>query len=235
MRDWFLRHPRQSVKLLVLLVVMSALALLSWYVHKPGVLPIEEVTVIGVTNHNEDDVKSIVTTYLNHGLFSVDVLAIKNNLTRLFWIADVNVERIWPNKLAVRVFPEHIVAFWNDDKVIDQYGEAYPLPQNANFKDMPVLTGPKDSQIQMLDYYQRFSEILAPISLKITKLELLPNQDWQLWLDNGINIALGHTNVLDRLSRFVSVYDKVFAKRFKAAKHVDFRYPNGMAVQWSRK
>jgi len=88
--------------------------------------------------------------------------------------------------------------------------------------------------LKVLSMLQQGDAILEALSLYITQLHPNLDNDWQMTLNNGMNLQIGEHQPLTRLQRFVTVYPKVFATSKKAAKNIDLRYPNGMAVRWGK-
>ena len=44
-----------------------------------------------------------------------DVVEVKTQLESLEWVHHVNVMKDWPSGLVVEVFPQQVIAYWNDD------------------------------------------------------------------------------------------------------------------------
>jgi cell division protein FtsQ len=57
-------------------------------------------------------------------------------------------------------------------------------------------------------------------------------KSWRLTLKNDVEIAIGREQVMEKLRRFVTVYDKFLNSVWGDIKAIDARYPNGIAVRW---
>jgi len=107
-------------------------------------------------------------------------------------------------------------------------------PKETFTAELPRFSGPKGQQIYMLKYHNEINRLLVPLRAKISYLELTPFLTWKLTLNNGINMQMGHKDVLTRLGHFVKVYPKIVGTRADYVDYIDLRYPNGMAVRWKK-
>ena len=141
-----------------------------------------------------------------------------------------SVRKQWPNRLKVYLVEQTPVARWNEDLMLNPYGESF----NAEGKSLglPQLFGPGGSEKTALEGYNAMQSLLAGRELTIAELSLSERYAWQVQLKNGIEVNLGRQEFIDRLQRFVDVYP-LLAKQPKAIQYVDLRYDTGLAVGWS--
>jgi cell division protein FtsQ len=57
-------------------------------------------------------------------------------------------------------------------------------------------------------------------------------KSWRLTLKNDKEIAIGREEVMEKLRRFVTVYDRFLSSVWGDVKAIDVRYSNGVSVQW---
>jgi cell division protein FtsQ len=105
--------------------------------------------------------------------------------------------------------------------------------------DLPRLSGPDGTSVQVYNAYRDFQEALGVDGLKISALTLTARRSWQLELqgeadDQGLTVVLDHDQPRRRLERFMAVYRSNLASQLTAIRQVDLRYANGFAVQWRR-
>jgi cell division protein FtsQ len=62
------------------------------------------------------------------------------------------------------------------------------------------------------------------------QISLSPRHAWQLRLNNGMVLELGHEQSQQRLGRFVAVYPYSLASMQHTVNYVDLRYQNGFAA-----
>lgn len=194
--------------------------------------PIKTVRVYGLSHINHQEVQTILLPLVKNSFFSVDVERIRDTLLQLAWVSDTFVRRSWPDEIEITVLEKTPIARWNGDILLSQSGELFKPKQANDINYLPDFNGPDGQHVFMLDYFTKINRLLTPLHAKISYLELTPYQTWQLKLDNGIILKVGHKDILTRLDHFVKVYSKIVGERSRDVDYIDLRYPNGMAIRW---
>ena len=83
-----------------------------------------------------------------------------------------------------------------------------------------------------MQQYQDLSTLLRSRGLEIVALKCDNKKSWRLTLKNDKEIAIGREEVMEKLRRFVTVYDKFLSSIWGDVKTIDVRYSNGVSVQW---
>lgn len=70
--------------------------------------------------------------------------------------------------------------------------------------------------------------------LSIDELVLSERYSWQLTLSDGVRLNLGREERVERVQRFMDVYQEIKDKQQdnKLVDYVDLRYDTGVAVGW---
>ncbi|MFI4937648.1 MAG: cell division protein FtsQ/DivIB [Candidatus Berkiellales bacterium] len=200
----------------------------------PANFPILSVKFVGERKFiAEQDLRKMVRQEINEGFFRLKVSNLRAQLLSLPWVKEVDIRKVWPDQLVVH-FAEHTpAALWDKAGLLSSKGTLFePEFLAKKFSYLPLLTGPEGRHSQVWDQFSEMSEILAPLKLKITQMELAPRGAWQLRLSNGITVVLGTDDILQRLRRFVQVYQKQLSQRAREMAYVDLRYTSGMAIGW---
>lgn len=161
--------------------------------------------------------------------FTLDV----NNVYRLVesqpWVYRASVRKQWPNTLKIYLVEQVPVAQWNDDMLLNPYGDTF----NASGENLglPRLFGPGGSEKTALEGYNAMQSLLKTANMPIAELSLSERYAWQIQLANGIELNLGRQEFIDRLQRFIDIYP-LLARQEKPVKYVDLRYDTGVAVGW---
>lgn len=179
-------------------------------------------------------VQKQIAPLMSANFFSVNLQKIQASLQGLPKVATVEVRRIWPNALWIRIEDEQIVARWGSQGLVNNYGEAITANDYADIQKLPIFMGPPGKGVKMLDYYQRMQSLLDAIPLSMVILQVDDNNNWDTTLNDGIILHLGDEDVLTRMRRFVKVYPKLFKGREGQVKSIDLRYHSGMAVAWKK-
>lgn len=196
---------------------------------------IEIVRVEGAfgTLTRSDIEKSLVGLVAGHSLLDVPMRAIAQELDALSWVAAVDVYRIWPHGLVVRVTEKVPVARWNGAGFISHAGDVFQ-PENATvIGALPELRGPDDKATRVMEFYQAANSMLTPLGLGIRRLTLNQQLSWEIVTDNGVRILVDQQDGASRLRRFLRVYDKHLATVGDRIDSVDLRYIGGFAVHWT--
>lgn len=223
---------RYILALIILLIIAGAWC--GFKLFNPNVLPIRSVVVNGDLRFiRKDKLTKTLQPLVAQGFFSVNPSKIQVALQQLSWVADVEVHRVWPDKVVIDISACKPVAYWNDDAFLNAYGEIFmPQPMIAPSQILPHFFGKQDQTVKMLDNYQQMNNILSPLRLRVALLQY-DDPDWQIKLNNGISLQLGQRHILERLTRFVKTYKKILSShRNMVPENVDLRYSNGLAVSF---
>ena len=195
--------------------------------------PLHEITVHGQLEHTGHDAVARATqSRLRGNFFAVDLAEVRAALEALPWVRSVRVRRAWPDRLEVTI-EEHVpLAHWGAQATVNTHGERFDARGDAV---LPQLDGPEGTASDVAQRFRRFSEILAPLGLRVQRLALTPRFAWQLTLDSGLHVELGRDvgahPAEARLARFAAVYNATLAKVQQRHAYVDLRYPNGFALR----
>ncbi|HJW25585.1 MAG TPA: cell division protein FtsQ/DivIB [Rhodocyclaceae bacterium] len=229
-----------------LLFVAGLAALLAaaavWLVRMPA-LPIRQVVFAQELQHvRRLDVEQALPAALKGNFFSINLEAVRGALEKLPWVRKVEVRRVWPAKLEVRVEEHRAAARWEDGRnpgrgeLVNTYGEIFPAAlAEEEVTGLPRLYGPLGTAPELLKRYGEFTAAFRPVGQKPVQLVQSPRLAWQLKLDNGMVVDLGREQpkapLGARLQRFVEVYPAMVAARPALPSAVDLRYPNGFAMR----
>jgi len=86
--------------------------------------------------------------------------------------------------------------------------------------------------MNVIQRFQEFSQLLAPLGMKIIRLQQNEQMAWTVETDKGIRLELGSSQALEKMQRFVFLYRNQLQNATRAVAVVDLRYNNGAAVSW---
>ena len=197
----------------------------------PRTLPIRSVKVEGEFHHlSRERLVEAATPHVHGGFFSVDLNAVEQALEALPWVHSASLRRRWPDTLVVRVNEQVPVARWGEYALLNRYGDLFRPPGEELPSDLPVLSGPRGKQRELIERYLAISERLRPIGLVPSALTQDERRAWHLELVGGVRIDLGRAEQERRLSRLIAVYRQTLSREWETVRSVDLRYPNGLAV-----
>ena len=173
---------------------------------------------------------------LGQGFFSVDVDAVREELTQLPWVAKARVERDWPTGLSIRVWEREPFARWNGESLLDTGGVAFTpaaqdMPESLLGK-LPRLSGTAGNEALVASSYRRLSAALEDTVLAINGLALDARGEWTAQTRMGLTLRLGDGDVADKLPVLTGALLAAVGNRLDEVAYVDLRYTNGFAIGW---
>jgi cell division protein FtsQ len=237
---WNKPHLLNAIADLLMLVAAAALlaAAAVWLVRVPS-LPVKQVVFAEPLPHTRrGEVEQILPGSLKGNFFSLNLEMVRGSLEKLPWVRKVDVRRIWPAKLEIRIEEHKPVARWGEarSELVNSYGEVFVagLPENEA-SELPQLFGPLGTAQDVLKHYGEFVGAFATVGEKPVQVTLSPRLAWQLKLQNGMLVDIGREQIKApvgvRLQRFIDIYPETVAKRAVRPAVVDLRYPNGFAMR----
>ena len=163
-----------------------------------------------------------------------NLLDIKSHLEQITSIHSVYIARKWPNNLELDIKLEKAIAYWNDDGYINDRGEVFVADYIID-GDLPHLYGPKGTAPRVMEEYQQFNRVIFQSGNVIELLKLNDRGAWEFHNSLGTKFFLGNENIRERLQRSVDILFEIKNKSLGTPKHIDARYNNGAAVEWSNK
>ncbi|MCG6886191.1 MAG: cell division protein FtsQ/DivIB [Proteobacteria bacterium] len=224
---WLIRAGLVLMAGFLLALVLDKLA-------DPATLPIHKIRVQGaLVQVNEAMLRNTVLGKVQGGYFNIDVDLIRHAVETLPWVKSAAVRRVWPDTISIRVVEQQPLAYWADGGLVTTEGVLF-YPETTSYPSgLLKFSAPKGLEHVITGQYRAMSAQLAPLELRITRLQLDARHAVRLWLDNGIELVLGREQQTARLQRFVKVYKKSLAAYAAQIKRIDLRYSHGMAVQWN--
>jgi cell division protein FtsQ len=212
-------------------LILAATALFVLWVAGRAILevsfPFRQITVHGA-NHavTRDAIKGQVRQ-IEGGFFSMDLAAAQARFRSLPWVRRVDVHRVWPGRLVITLEEHRPAAAWNDRASLNDHGEVFPVEPAAQ---LPRIYAPDGMEKLLSRRYAEFSQIVAPLDVRVEQVVVSARQSWRVRLTGGITVELGRERINERLGRFVEAYPQAVAA-VGPFHRADMRYPNGFAAQ----
>ena len=194
-------------------------------------LPVQRITVTGELEHTRyEAVQEMVQPALAGGFLNADLQRIRAQLEALPWIYQANVRRRWPNALEIHVEEQLPIARWGDAGFLNHEGEVFRSDSADRWQSLPMLQGPEGSASSLVASYQRLVDLLRPLDLAVEQLAMDERGQVEASIGHGVKIMLGGEEFLERMKRFVAIYQSELGPRFAEVERVDLRYVSGAAV-----
>ncbi len=227
-KRWFFKFS------LTLLIGLSGILL--WQkAGDPHLFPVKHVKIVGDLAYVQSaKLRKTILPFLDKGFIRLDSLKLKDQLLQVEpWLQSVRVQRFWPATLVVYFSVKHPVAWMGQQNLLDTEGNVFRVDQLGTLPStLPRFIGPLGQQKYLMEAYQQWMPLLAPLALTIKTLQWNPRQFWSLRLSNGLQLYLGNEKPTQQLARFVKVYPDVLVNKVAMIEYIDLRYAQGMAVKF---
>lgn len=222
-------------KLVLILVVGWALYYTYIYVARWLAKPVDDVLVKGeFLLVPKQDVADRIYTALEGGFIQLDLNRVRVSVKENPWVDRVIIQKRWPNTLAVTVIEHKPIARWGDADFLSHRGKVIVLDDEygkADLSQLPLLFGPVGYEQIVMEQYQLLMKLMAVRNLMIAELIYDKSLGWRMLL-NEVQIHIGRDRVVERLNKFLSVYDQHLKGRWQELSDVDLRYEAGLAAGW---
>ncbi len=213
---------------------------------KLKIIPSQELVYI-----SSDEIYSIILDNIKGNFLTFNLKEIHRILNSRPLIRNVAIYRLWPNALQFFIEEHKPYAWWNMDKLINNFGEILSIDSNHIIfnEKLPFFFGPNGSEFTVLQNYIEFSKWIYPIGMTIKEIHLSKYHTWKIKLSNEMELELGHCIVIDnvlnllnkdksilenRIKRFVRIWPILFNKdnriKEERVRSVDLRYTNGFSL-----
>ena len=231
-------HHTSNLLFVLAGVLLAAMAVL-WWVRQP-VFALRSIRIDGdMTRNSVATIRVNAVPKLRGNFFSTDLQADQRAFESVPWVRHAVVQRVWPDRLAVRLEEHRPAAVWigsdRNDRLVNTLGEVF----EANVGDveddnLPELEGPEGSSLAMLDMLVRLQTLFVPREWHIDALRLSSRLSWRVELDNGAVIELGrgsHDEVIARTQRFIATVSQVPQPYRRPIEYADLRHRDGYALR----
>lgn len=239
--------------LMVLAVLLLLVGSTIWLVRLPA-FDIERIEIVPngeVQFHfvSPDVVRSAIAGKLVGNFFTMNLDAARQAFESAAWVRRASVRRVWPNQLSVQIEEHQPLALWNDNQLINTWGEVFTanravLSDEAN---LPHFFGPEGSEGLMVQRYAELGRWFEQLGLSVKQLSLSSRYALEAKLSNGVTLLMGRDPGADtpdpqagvpgavpfgeRIERFVRNWPQAVAQlKNQTVQRVDLRYPNGFAI-----
>lgn len=199
--------------------------------------PVSSVKINGeFTRASKQKVADRIYASMDASYMKLDLEKIQTALQQDPWIDVARVERRWPDQLEVTVIEHKPIARWGEADALNQRGEIIPLPagedQSAALEKLPRLGGEEGMELEVMGQYQAISSLLQEQHLVVAELICDSTRSWSLELGSGVLVTIGRDQIMNKMQRFLTVFNTHLKPRWSDLKTIDLRYFNGLAVQW---
>lgn len=194
--------------------------------------PFKSVVVEGDFRHvSKERATHLIGEEIDSNFLKLDLMRIKNVLIDDPWVDQVTLQRRWPDTLVVKIIEQKPIARWTDG-FLNQRGEIVRVDDTQALEQLPWLQGSESNAGEILQQYLVISQRLRTRGLDVIALKCDDKRAWRLTLNNNVEVVLGRGELMQKIQRFLDVYDTHLNRTWLDIISIDARYSNGVAVRW---
>ena len=179
-----------------------------------------------------EQVRAGLTPLVNGSFFTVDSNGMREKVSEMPWVANVSVQKSWPDTIQVTIHEHAPVVHWVNGYLLDANGDRFKVPSADEIQGLPWLESPESQLDLVFENWQKFDDKLGLIGQQIERLTLDPRGSWSARLSGGTEVKFGKGDVFESLDMLVSTWAGLMQGQEMPPVSVDLRYTNGFAVLW---
>lgn len=177
-------------------------------------------------------VQGTVREKLTKNYFTANLDDIKTAVAAIPWVADVQVERRWPDRIEVSVLEHRPVARWGEQEFVDDHLNRFYIGSTEGFEHLPLLAGPSGQEQRLVKALYGLNERFKAWGATVAELKLTDRWSWSMRLATDVRIECGRQEPLEAVSNLLRLLPLLGKERMALLQSVDLRYPYGFAVVW---
>ena len=213
------------------LLLIMALILLAFWVKQKKWLVISQVSVVGNLYYQDrGEIELIAAKQLKgQDFFSINLANQQQALKQLDWVNQVEISYVWPDQLRLQVSEHFPVCVWNDDYLLNEYGQI--LPQIQVNLDLPQLRGEQQQAEKVMQKYKILSQRLQDFDFAVKSLEYKSYGSWVLINQHGVKVKMTDIHFNREFERLLAWLTQHTGK-LAEVETIDTRYQFGVSVQY---
>lgn len=192
---------------------------------------IENVKVAGNFATSEIDILQQLGLDGTTSLVSLSVAEVRDSLSRLPWVQDVDVRKVYPNTIMINLKERQAFAIWqhgSELSLIEKNGSVIAPLRDNKFANLPLFVG-LDADKDAADFYDSISQ-WPELRSRVKAYVKVAGRRWDMRLDNGVIVKLPAEDV-PRAMDLLSVMQTENALLERDILAVDFRLSDRTAVE----
>jgi len=236
--------------LLIAGLVLAGLALGANKLVRLPVFGIRHIQVEGeVMRNSVASLRANALPHLSGTFLSMNLQQGRAAFEAVPWVRHAMVQRVWPNRLKVRLEEHKPAAYWEtkaegadaqsdaavERALVNSFGEVFQANLgDVEDEDLPLLAGPEGASAQMLRMWQQLEARTRTLDQHVERLDLSGRGSWRLTLDKGAVVELGRgseAEVLARYGQFAASITQISSRYQTPLLSADLRHGDGYAVR----
>jgi cell division protein FtsQ len=179
-----------------------------------------------------EQVRARLLPYVSGSFFTVNTRVMREVAGDIPWVANVTVQKTWPDTVQVTIHEHTPVVHWIDGYLLDADGQPFTVPSANQIQGLPWLESPQSQLDLVFENWKKFDDRLVKIGQQVDRLTLDARGSWSARLTGGTEVRFGKGDIFKNLDMLVSTWAGLMQGQAVPPVSVDLRYTNGFAVLW---
>lgn len=212
-----------SIGVTVLSIMVAVVLLLLQTANKP----VNKLELANTLEHvSQKEIEGQIAPWFPEGFMYIDINAIQKKLEDMVLVAEVKVEKVWPDTLKINITEERPVAVWNGKSMLSEKGDILPVALKQLM--LPKLNGTDTESKLVMQHFLLFNRWGKRHQLNLLGLHH-SSAGWKLEYEQGLHIWLDNNKAMKGLQQLEHVINQF---QLPQIKRIDLRYEQGFAVTW---
>ncbi len=170
------------------------------------------IKISGIEKTKENEIRDLIKKVQKENKKSQDFLIkkiakeIKDNQK---WVNEINVYRILPNSLNIKIIEYIPFALWQDENqkfVIDRDGNKIKIENYENYENLIILSG-KNANLNVKSLFNILS-ISPQITSKVYSATWVSQRRWDIRFESGLLVKLPSSNIEQSWQKLIEIYNQ---------------------------
>ncbi|MGR9171674.1 cell division protein FtsQ/DivIB [Rhizobium sp. KDH_Rht_773_N] len=192
---------------------------------------IEDVKVSGNSQTSEIEILQLLGLDGTTSLVALDVDAARQKIARLPWVENVEVRKVYPKTIEVKLSERSAYAIWQHGQelsLIEKNGSVIAPLRDNKFSTLPLVVG-RDAETaaaSLEDIFAKWPDVKSRVKAYVW----VSGRRWDLHMDNGVVVKLPEDDV-DQALAALSKFDREQQLLERDIAAVDLRLPDRTTIQ----
>ncbi|MDR3493874.1 MAG: cell division protein FtsQ/DivIB [Ancalomicrobiaceae bacterium] len=163
---------------------------------------IESIEINGLVEANSEEIADRIDVGLHSSLLLLDAEHARSRVAEIPWVADVEVKKVYPNRLVVNLVERRAYALWQDDgqlHVVDKTGAVMTSNLEPQHAQLPLVVG-TGANLHVAEAVALLNSQPA-LKSRIKAAQFVAERRWNLITDAGVEIRLPEDDPLKAYAR----------------------------------
>ena len=156
---------------------------------------IESIEINGLIEANSEEIADRIDVGLHSSLLMLNAERARSRIAEIPWVADVEVKKIYPDRLVVNLAERRAYALWQDDgqlRVVDNTGTVMTSNLEPQHAQLPLVVG-TGANLHVAEAVALIDSQPA-LKARIRAAQFVAERRWNLITEEGVEIRLPEEN-----------------------------------------